>query len=125
MKNLSLETINKILDENITSFNIDKETNLIYYIKEKQIWDDVSKYYKMIELNECFSINIDTFIAKCKKFCYEKGYIILSGYHQNNINGFQAQCFGWVSENIDDKMNFSSDTELNVIIKSLNYIINK
>lgn len=120
-----LKILRLILDENITTFSIDYDDNTIIYRTKTQIWDDISKYYRMVEWGDDFSINIDTFISRCKKYAYKNGYIVLSGYHQNNINTFQAKCFGWISETVDNKCNFNNITELAAVLNAINYIRDK
>lgn len=74
---LNKKLLNIILFNNndmITNFNYDNDY-ICYYIKE-QIWDDVSKYFRYVDSDVEYKINIYQFIDKCEKYINKNDYCI-------------------------------------------------
>lgn len=73
------------------------------------------------ELNN--GINIYELAHKCKEWAYKEGFIIDTGFHKYYINQFKANCYGWVSSNINIKQHFNECTEQEAIFKACQWIL--
>ena len=89
----------------------------------KCVSDNIISFYTDYDQYE--EINIYELAHKCKEWAYRQGFIIDTGFHKNYINQFKANCYGWVSTNIDIKKDFNKCTEFEVVIESCQWIVNK
>lgn len=70
------------------------------------------------------AINIHELAYKCKEWAYKKGFVVLSGYHENNINSFYVNCHGWTSDKINKEFILQvEDTEPEGIFKACQWIL--
>lgn len=69
------------------------------------------------------SINIYELTHKCKEWAYKEGFIIDTGFHKYHINQFKANCYGWVSSNINIKQHFSECTEHKATFKACQWVL--
>ena len=68
-------------------------------------------------------INMYELAHKCKEWAYKEGFIIDTGFHKYYINQFKANCYGWVSSNINIKQHFNECTEQEAIFKACQWIL--
>jgi len=104
---MSKELMSEVLNLNITY--IERCNNSIVY--------KISVYDREEE------VNIYELAYKCKEWAYKQGFIIDTGFHKNYINQFKANCYGWVSENIDIEKNFNKCTEIEAVFVSCQWIL--
>ena len=69
-----------------------------------------------------FEYCIYKFSFKCKEWAYYRGFCIHSGYSKNSINLHIAELNGWVCETLEFERIFNSNSEIEAIIKSCEWV---
>lgn len=118
---ISKELLSEVLDYPVLTkgYIKDNENNNVYWgMIGCRAPDDCEEYEE--------HINIHELAHKCKEWAHKKGFIILSGYHENNIGSFYVNCYGWTSDKIDKEFILQVEsTEPEAIFKVCEWILNQ
>ena len=117
---INKELLSKVLDNEVpyqvkVHKIIIKNNSLNYFYNSKDSGGG------LFEANEY--INIYELAHKCKEWAYKEGFIIDTGFHKYYINQFKANCYGWVSSNVNIKQHFKECTEHESIFKACQWIL--
>lgn len=104
---ISKELIIKVMDIKYPFSDIQLNSNILSWWREDVFFEETMK------------INIYEFIFKCKEWALSKDYVI-SSYSKYKLDGYNCTIYCNNGEIDED---FTSDTEVEAIIKACNWIL--